>query len=94
MTEKANILNDFFRDQTLLNDENAELPDIIPYPVNETFSSLTLKITPEEVETTLQALPVGKATGPDGISNRMLQEISREISIPLTAFFNYYWRSP
>ena len=87
--EKANILNDFFRDQTLLNDENVELPDIIPYPVNETFCSLTL--TPEEVETTctLKALPVCKATGPDGISNRMLQEISREISVPLTAFFNY-----
>ena len=66
-------LNDFFRDQTLLNDENAELPDIVPYPVNETFCSLILP--PEEVETTLKALPVGKATGPDGISSHMLKEI-------------------
>ena len=37
----------------------------------------------------MKALPSGKATGPDGISNRMLKEISKEISIPVAAFFNY-----
>ena len=46
-------------------------------------------MTPEEVELTMKALPIGKATGPDGISNRMLKEISKEISIPVAAFFNY-----
>ena len=86
-TEKANILNDFFKDQTMLNDDNAELPDIIPYPVHDNFSSLSL--TPDEVETTLKALPIGKAAGPDEISNRLLKEISREISVPLTEFFNH-----
>ena len=29
--EKANILNDFFRDQTLLNDHDAVRPKIAPY---------------------------------------------------------------
>ena len=71
----------------MLNDDNAELPDIIPYPVQDNFSSLSL--TPDEVETTLKALPISKATGPDEISNRLLKEISREISVPLTEFFNH-----
>ena len=62
----------------MLNDDNTELADIIPYPVHENFISLNL--TPDEVETTLKALPIGKATGPDEISNRLLKEISREIS--------------
>lgn len=66
-TEKANILNDFFKDQTLLNEDNAELPDIIPYPVQENLSAINL--SPDEVETTLKALPIGKATDPDEISN-------------------------
>ena len=86
-TEKANVLNDFFKHQTLLNDDNVELPDIIPYPVHENLSSISL--TPDEVETTLKSLPVGKATGPDEISNRMLKEISREIAAPITDFFNH-----
>ena len=71
----------------MLNDENKELPDIFPYPVHENFISLSL--TPDEVETTLKALPIGKATGPDEISNRLLKEISREISVPLTEFYNH-----
>ena len=80
-------LSDFFRDQTLLDDKNAVLPEIDPYPVHDNLSSLS--VTPEEVELTMKALPIGKATGPDGISNRMLKEISKEISIPVAAFFNY-----
>ena len=66
----------------MLNDDNAELSDIIPYPVHDNFSSLSL--TPDEVDTTLKDLPIGKATGPDEISNRLLKEISREKSVPLT----------
>jgi hypothetical protein len=33
-------------------------------------------------------LDIGKATGPDGISNRMLKETSISIAEPLTALFN------
>ena len=61
--EKANILNDFFRDQILLDDQNAILPDIPSYPVNNTLDSIT--VTPEKVSTVL--LPLGKSAGPDGI---------------------------
>ena len=57
----------------MLDDDNAELPDIIPYPVHDHFSSLSLTL--DEFETTLKDLPIGKATGPDEISNRLLEEI-------------------
>ena len=36
----------------------------------------------------MKSLPVGKAVGPDGISNCVLKELSREISPALCGFFN------
>ena len=69
--EKANILNDFFKDQTLLDERNAEIPDIHSYPVNSPLSNIVL--TSDEFESVLKSLPVGKAVGPDGISNRVLK---------------------
>ena len=84
-------MSDFFRYQTFLDDESVELPEIDPYPVNENLSSLT--VIPNEVKIPLEALPVGKATGPNGISNRMLKEISKEICFPLAAFFNHSFSS-
>ena len=63
--EKANIFNDLFRDQILLDEENVTLPAIDNYIVNEPLSSLVF--TTEEVKAILRTLPVGKAVGPDGI---------------------------
>ena len=85
--EKANILNDFFKDQTLLDERNAEIPDIHSYPVDSPLSNIVL--TSDEVESVLKSLSVGKAVGPDGISNRVLKELSREISPALCGFFNH-----
>ena len=86
-TEKANLLNDFFRDQTLINDKDAVLPDILPYTIHTPLQSIVL--SPDEVKEVLKSLPVGKASGPDGISNRVLKELSTELSLPLSSFFNY-----
>ena len=86
-TEKANLLNDFFRDQTLINDKDAVLPDIFPYTIHTPLQSIVL--SPDEVKEVLKSLPVGKASGPDGISNRVLKELSTELSLPLSSFFNY-----
>ena len=83
---KTNILNDFFRDQTLINDNGIELPDITPHSVHSQLSSLI--VTPEEVKSVLKSLPVGKAAGPDGISNRVLRELSVELSNPFCSLFN------
>ena len=84
--EKANVLNDFFRDQTLLDDQNAILPNIPSYPVNSTLDSII--VTPEEVSTVLLSLPLGKSAGPDGINNRILREVAKEFSPALCLFFN------
>ena len=84
--EKANVLNDFFRDQTLLNDHDAALPEIAPYLVERCLSSLIL--SPDDVKLILKSLPVGKATGPDGLSNRILSVLADELSIPVCALFN------
>lgn len=47
--QKANALNDFFRDQTLIDDDNVELSEAPLYDVESYFDLLV--ITPDEVET-------------------------------------------
>ena len=66
--------------------QNAEIPEIHSYPVDSPLSNIVL--ISDEVESVLKSLPVGKAVGPDGISNRVLNELSREISPALCGFFN------
>ena len=44
--------------------------------------------TTDEVKAILRTLPVGKAVGPDGISNRILRELASELSTPLATLFN------
>ena len=89
--EKANVLNDFFRDQTLVDDTNVDLPVIDQYAVHSDFSSL--KLTPSEIETVLKSLPIGKAAGPDGINNRILRELAVELSVPFCSLFNQSLRT-
>ena len=45
-------------------------------------------LTPAETEVILKSLPIGKAAGPDGISNRILRELPTELSYPLCSLFN------
>ena len=35
-----------------------------------------------------ESLPIGKASGPDDISNPVLKELADQIAIPLTSIFN------
>ena len=46
--------------------------------------------TTDEVKAILRTLPVGKAVGPDGISNRILRELASELSTPLATLFNIH----
>ena len=78
-------MNNFFRDQTLLNDQNARIPNIACY-VNSFLSNLV--ITPPEVESVLKSLPLGKAVGSDDVNNRILREIAHELSYPLCSLIN------
>ena len=48
----------------------------------------SLNLTPAEIEVILKSLPIGKAAGPDGISNRILRELAVKLSYPLCSLFN------
>ncbi len=85
-TAKANILNNFFRDQTLLEEPPNHSPILHPYAVTNNLETITL--TEAETENILSSLPLGKASGPDGINNRVLKELKSELAIPLTDLFN------
>ena len=84
--DKANILNNYFCDQTIIDDKDVELPLIYPYDVESNLSTITF--TPADIESVLKVLPLGKATGPDSINNRVLRELATELSIPLCSLFN------
>ena len=83
--DKANVLNDFFCKQTMLNDEKASRPEL-PLFVGVGLSNSV--VTSDEVESVLKALPTGKATGPDGINNCILRELAHELSSPLCSLSN------
>ena len=84
--DKANLLNSYFKEQTLLGDSNAELSALPPYNIESTINSVIL--TPLEVESVLKSLPTGKASGPNGLSNRILKELPKELAFPLCVLFN------
>ena len=52
--DKVNILNDFFRDQTIIDESNAVLPQIDPYTINSNMYSL--HFSPVEIESVLKSL--------------------------------------
>ena len=84
-TDKANLLNNFFRDQTLLDDSNAQLPNI-DCNVNSLLSNLV--IIPTKVESVLKSLPLVKAVGSDDINNRTLRELAHELSFSICSLLN------
>ena len=85
-TDEANALNDFFCDQTILDDQHASILNIEPY-TGSTMSSLV--ITSLEVESVIKCLPLRNAVGPDGIKYRILWECSHELSHPLFFLINH-----
>ena len=84
--DKANILNSFFQSQSFLDDRDAPLPAILPTTLESELNTIVL--TTDEVESVLKILPAGKATGPNGLSNRILRELSHELSTPYCSLFN------
>ena len=84
--EKATALNDYFAEQTVLDDTYASLPAT---PLAEFHSLSSIAITPDEVQSVVQSLNIGKAAGPDSVSNRLLKEIAIPHSEPLCELFNF-----
>ena len=85
--DKANIINNYFQSQTLLEEQNAVLPDLHFDTIEPQLSHIVL--SPNEVERVLETLPLGKASGPNAISNRILRELSSDLSTPLCSLFNH-----
>ena len=46
------------------------------------------RIAANKVESVLKALQIGKASGPDTINNRILKELAKPLSFPLSDLFN------
>ena len=69
-TEKANLLNEYFVQQTPLDERSATTPAMVniigPTLTNINFTSL-------EVKSVLESLQLGKSSGPDGINNRIFK---------------------
>ena len=87
-SDKANLLNNFFQSQTVLNEQNATLPNL---PDN-TFPNRHLDnivFSRLEVESVIKTLVTGKASSPNGLSNRILRELSSKLSIPFCSLFNH-----
>ena len=81
---KANVLNDFFIQQSTLQDNDDTLPHVNYKP--QELQEITL--TESEVRNVIKNLENNKAVGPDRIHNRLLKA-SVDIIVPhLTSFFN------
>ena len=83
--EKANVLNDFFSSVFTLEDTTHMPATPEPTPMKPITS---IRITESEVRKRLDKLNPTKATGPDGIPPRLLQELSEDLAGPLTVIMN------
>ena len=84
--KKANLLDNVFAEQSVLNDHLAILPDFVDSG-GPTLDSIVF--TPTEVKDILNTLKLGKASGPDNVNNRILKEAAVPLSDPLSDLFNY-----
>lgn len=84
-SDKAEILNNFFTNQTKLDDSNSNLP-LFQAPSHEILDSIL--ITDEDVREAIGNLKPNKAPGPDLISPKLLKEGIQQLTVPLRKLFN------
>ena len=81
----AEELNNFFVLTSTINDTGLEVPAV----TQRTTNRLTeVKTEEQDIVKILKNLDVNKATGPDGICNRILRECATVLSYPLCLIFN------
>ena len=85
--EKANTLNNYFANQSCIDDSFSTLPDEHFRVIHEILDSI--HVMPSEVLDVLKTLKKGKASGPDGINNRILIESAGQLAPHLCDLFNY-----
>ena len=83
--DKANVLNDYFIQQSTLDNPNENTPN-----VEYTDSEITdIILTHADVHSVIKNLDKSKATGPDMIHNKLLIATVHIITEPLTILFNH-----
>ena len=82
--DKANILNNFFTEQTMLDESQTTLPQTM---INITSKLDYIIVTPGEVRKTLKSLPIGKAAWPYLINNKLLKELAQALALSLPSKF-------
>ena len=85
--QKADLLNSFFVSQSRLDDSSHDISSL-PSLVDGPRSITAIVISPSEVKDAISCLKVGKASGPDGIDNRIWLQLSDQLSQPLSDLFN------
>ena len=83
--DKAELLNKYFTSSSTVNDENVALP-AFEYKCQNRLSSITC--TAHEVASLMELLNPNTATGRDGISNKMLKAVAKEVAVPLGILFD------
>ena len=85
VTGKANIVNEFFAQQTCINDERIPTPRLTKL-TNEIID--ITNVTEKEVLDQLKIINKNKAKGPDNIPPSILKECANELKYHLTKLFN------
>ena len=89
--EKSNLLANYFASQcqNIAGAEEIESTDV----PHEERSLQNISVTEAEVYSELKRLKLGKASGPDGLSNELLKIASRSLAPSMTMLFNKILRS-
>ena len=82
-------MNEYFCSVSSLNDDNCILPVFESRCPNKISN---IACTPDEIQSLIEILNPNKASGPDGISNKMLKLVAKEVSVPLNILFNRSFR--
>ncbi|CAB4010992.1 Hypothetical predicted protein, partial [Paramuricea clavata] len=86
--KKADLFNEYFVSEANVDDTNHELPVLDYYP-NHTDKTLSIvQTTEEEVINLLYKVDITKASGHDGIGNRIIKLCSRGIAKTFTYLIN------
>ena len=84
--EKATLLTEFFCKQCTPNLTTSVLPDILTYKTDERPGNFLLTV--EDITPLINKLDPNKATGPDGISSKMLLLCGNTVTLPLQVIFS------
>ena len=83
--QKAEVLNEFFIQHSTVDDTNAHLPNLVA-PNYDTLNEIV--VTQQDVIKAINEFDANKASGPDGISPKLIKEGKHELAYPYTKLFN------